>query len=85
MISTKDAMLDQRQISKSFKLQTRIINSRSLGQDSQNVGHLPGEFLSSKTDEICGWNHGNVGQDELESMLFRQGPVHRYRGWHKGP
>lgn len=26
--------------------------------------HLPCEFLAGKTNEVCAWNHGNVGQTE---------------------
>jgi hypothetical protein len=44
-----------------------------LKQDSGHLGHLPGEFLSSKAEKIGRGNDGDVADDKL-------GDVHTWKG-----
>lgn len=42
---------------------------RDLRQDSSYMRELAREFLTSKSDEIGTWDHGDVGENEDESMV----------------
>lgn len=48
-------------------------NSRSLGQHTKNVGDLPCQLLSSEPNQVGAGYHGDVGQDEDDQVVVREG------------
>lgn len=52
---------------------------------TEHAGQLPRQFLTGKSDQVGGGDHGYVVQGEDPVVKFRGSEVDSYRCGHKGP